>query len=171
MSERWIAGVIVLVIVGPIFFGMFVAWRKRQRAAAAFDSFVATPSAFSESAVRADVFYVATTRHGQPLERLAIANLTYRGRALLELADLGLQLSVRGSASVFIPREDIRSIDTAQVAIDKVVEPGGLVRIAWNLGPEIVDTYLRVSNAKTKAMLLQNDTHKTSEFASRERTS
>jgi len=48
--------------------------------------------------------------------------------------------------TVFIPRGTIREVTRSNYTIDRVVEPGGLVLLAWTLGDTRLDSYLRVEN-------------------------
>jgi hypothetical protein len=49
---------------------------------------------------------------------------------------------------VFIPRADVREVTRSNYTIDRVVEPGGLVLLAWTLGDTRLDSYLRVTETE-----------------------
>jgi hypothetical protein len=92
-------------------------------------------------------FYVSTTPDGQPLNRIAVRGLGFRARATIAVADRGVVLALPGN-TIFIPRETIREVTLANYTIDRVVEPGGLVLLAWTLGDTKLDSYLRVAQTE-----------------------
>jgi hypothetical protein len=98
-------------------------------------------------AVRAEFegFYVSTTPDGQPLNRIAVRGLGFRARATIAVADAGVVLALPGN-NIFIPCRDLREVTRSNYTIDRVVEPGGLVLLAWTLGETKLDSYLRVEN-------------------------
>ncbi|MBD8024142.1 PH-like domain-containing protein [Microbacterium gallinarum] len=97
--------------------------------------------------------YVATTRHDEPLERLAIRGLTYRSRADLTVTDGGVALDLTGQPRVFIDADRIAGAGQATVAIDRVVERDGLLRLSWRLDDgTVVDSYLRPQDASARAV-------------------
>jgi hypothetical protein len=97
---------------------------------------------------------VSTTRHEQPLERLAVSPLAYRARGELALTDRGIALCLDGAPTVFLANARLVAADRATVTIDRVVEPGGLVRIAWNIDDDtIVDSYLRLATGDPQTLI------------------
>jgi hypothetical protein len=71
-------GVAVLVLLAMAF-----AWRRRLRRDSPYSAPLGVPE-HAEVLSRHAVLYVSTTRHDEPLERLAIAPLAYRARGELE---------------------------------------------------------------------------------------
>lgn len=146
MSTRDIAIAITIAVAALVLVAMFTAWRRRLRR----DSGLAAPLGVPEHAEvldRHEVLYVSTTKHDQPLERLAIHPLAYRARGEAAVTDRGLALCLDGAPTVFLASARLASVDRATVTIDRVVEPGGLVRVAWNADDDtIVDSYLRVTD-------------------------
>ena len=146
MSTRDIAIAITIAVAALVLVAMFTAWRRRLRR----DSGLAAPLGVPEHAEvldRHEVLYVSTTKHDQPLERLAIRPLGYRARGEAAVTDRGLALCLDGAPTVFLASARLASVDRATVTIDRVVEPGGLVRVAWNADDDtIVDSYLRVTD-------------------------
>lgn len=124
---------------------MGLAWRKRSRRDGGLSAPTDVPADAAVTA-RHEVLYVATTRHDQPLERLALRALTYRARGEAALTDQGLTLRLDGSPAVFLACDRLVDVGRSTWTIDRVVEPGGLVRIIW-LTPEgeTVDSYLRLT--------------------------
>jgi hypothetical protein len=100
------------------------------------------------------VLYVSTTRHEQPLERVTVSPLEYRARGELAVTDRGVALCLDGAPTVFLASSRLVAVDRATVTIDRVVEPGGLIRIAWNADDEtIVDSYLRLATGDPRTLI------------------
>jgi hypothetical protein len=132
------------VIIGLAIWG-WTARRRRQRNIPATASMPADVGALH---AEFDGFYVSTTLEGQPLNRVAVRGLGFRSRATIAVTDTGVVLALPGN-NVFIPRDTIREVTRANYTIDRVVEPGGLVLLAWTLGAGTsnetrLDSYLRV---------------------------
>ncbi|WP_350352300.1 hypothetical protein ABS642_03750 [Microbacterium sp. A8/3-1] len=150
---RELAITVMIAVAVLILLAMLFAWRRRLRR----DSGLAAPLGVPEHAEvvhREEVLYVSTTRHDQPLERLAISPLTYRARGELAVTDRGVALCLDGAPTVFLASSRLVQVDRATVTIDRVVEPGGLVRIAWNAADDtVVDSYLRLASGDPKNLI------------------
>lgn len=97
--------------------------------------------------------YVATTRHDEPLERLAIRGLAYRSRAQVTVADAGVRVALTGQPDVLLPPDRIVSVAQATVAIDRVVERDGLTLLSWRTdGGTTVDSYFRPQEVSARAL-------------------
>ncbi|MBT2475216.1 hypothetical protein J7E68_11705, partial [Microbacterium sp. ISL-103] len=86
MSTRDIAIAITIAVAALVLLSMFAAWRRRLRR----DSGLAAPLGVPEHAEvidRHEVLYVSTTKHDQPLERLAMRPLAYRARGEAAVTD------------------------------------------------------------------------------------
>lgn len=143
MSTRDIAIAITIGVAVLILVAMLFAWRRRLRRDSVHTAPLGVPE-HAEVVSRHGVLYVATTRHDEPLERLAIKPLAYRARGELAITDRGAALCLDGSPTVFLASAKIAAVDRATVTIDRVVEPGGLVRVDWHVDDDtIVDSYLR----------------------------
>lgn len=153
MSMRDIAIAITIGVALLILVSMLFAWRRRIRRDSVHSAPLGVPE-HAEVLSRHEVLYVSTTRHGQPLERLAITPLTYRARGELAVTDRGAALCLDGAPTVFLAKDTITDVGRATVTIDRVVEPGGLVRVSWRVDSDtIVDSYLR-STAGTPDTLI-----------------
>ncbi|MFS0852088.1 hypothetical protein [Microbacterium sp. 179-I 3D4 NHS] len=153
MSARDIAIAITIAVALLVLLSMFLAWRRRQRR----DSAIVAPLGVPEHAevlARREVLYVSTTKHDQPLERLAISPLAYRARGEVAVTDRGVALCLDGAPTVFLASSRLADVDRATVTIDRVVEPGGLVRISWRPDDDTtVDSYLRVVDGDPRALI------------------
>jgi len=148
--------VMIAVAVALLALGAF-AWRRRSRRDAGITApFGEMPDAAVVQTVSTG-FYVATTRHGDALERLAIRGLGFRSRVDVTVTDRGVALDLIGQPRMFVATDRISSVDLATTAIDRVVEPSGLVRLAWlaersDGTTETVDSYLRPQDESAQGL-------------------
>jgi hypothetical protein len=140
---------LVYVLIGfAIVLALIVlGWAARRRRQRAIPETAPLPADIGELRSEFDGFYVSTTLDGQPLNRVAVRGLGFRARATIAVADAGVVLALPGN-NVFIPRDTIREVTRANYTIDRVVEPGGLVLLAWTLGETRLDSYLRVEQTE-----------------------
>ncbi|WP_347757397.1 hypothetical protein [Agrococcus sp. ProA11] len=131
LSAAFVALVALLVVLG--------LWTKRRR-----QRDIVEPQGWIEAlpTLVTEALYIATTRAGDPYERIFAHGLGFRGRTQLAIDAEGVQL-LADRREVRIPASSIRAVDRATWTIDRVVEPGGILVIAHTLGAD-VDTYLRV---------------------------
>ncbi|WP_350349796.1 hypothetical protein ABIQ69_07820 [Agromyces sp. G08B096] len=143
-------GVLVAVaIVGGAGFLMWRSWRRRTRRDAVMTAYP-VPERLGGAVVDAEMLYVATTPVGRPLERLAVQGLAFRGAGHVEVHPEGVILRIAGEQPSFVPADRLVGAGTATFAIDRGVEPDGLVAITWIVDeeepaepPTHVDSYLR----------------------------
>jgi hypothetical protein len=144
---------LIYVLIGfAVIIGLAVlGWTTRRRRQRNIPATAPLPADVGELIAEFEGFYVSTTLDGQPLNRVAVRGLGFRSRATIAVARAGVVLDLPGH-TVFIPREDIREVTTGNYTIDRVVEPGGLVLLAWRLGDTKLDSYLRVT--ETDALIV-----------------
>ncbi|WP_313356429.1 hypothetical protein [Microbacterium sp.] len=141
--SRELAVLVIAAVAALILLAMFVGWRRRLRRDAGLTAPLGVPE-HAEVTGRHEILYVATTEHDQPLQRLAVSPLTYRARGELVLTDRGVALSLDGAPTVFLSSARLLSADRATVAIDRVVERDGLIRLVWRATDDIhVDSFIR----------------------------
>ncbi len=146
MIPRDLAIAIMIAVAVLVLVAMAVAWRRRLRRDAGLAAPLGVPE-HAEVLARREVLYVSTTKHDQPLERLTMPPLAYRARGEVAVTDRGLALCLDGAPTVFVASGRLVDVGRATVTIDRVVEPGGLVRIAWNASDDTtVDSYLRLTD-------------------------
>jgi hypothetical protein len=152
MSREVAIGVMIALAV-LILLAMLFAWRRRLRRDSGLSAPLGVPE-HAEVARRDEVLYVSTTRHDEPLERLAVSPLAYRARGELAVTDRGVALCLDGAPTVFLASSRLVEVDRATVTIDRVVEPGGLIRIAWNADDDtVVDSYLRLATGDPQNLI------------------
>lgn len=147
--DKWAGALVAVVIVGLAAWLMVRSWKRRTVRDERITPYP-LPASLGPSILETEVLYVATTPTGEPLERLAVNGLAFRGAARIEIAPEGMVLRVAGEPASFLPADRIVSAGGASYAIDRGVEPEGLVAVTWiaNLAdPEQaaphVDSYLR----------------------------
>lgn len=136
--------IIVIAIGVALLALMLLGWRARARRQAHLPRPEAVPTDPGALIARVAVLYVATTAPHAPLERIAVAGLGFRARGALEIRERGLILELPAERDAFIPREELIGADRATWTIDRVVEPDGLLLVAWRLGGHPVDSYFRI---------------------------
>lgn len=152
MTREGALAVIVLVSVALLALLAWAWWRRSRRDARPLVSPGELPAG---AHVRAsfEVLYVATTREGEPLERIAAPGLGMRSRATLTIADEGLAVDLTGQPRFVITPDRIVDVGQSTVAIDRVVEKDGLTRLTWRTDADsIVDTYFRPQDASARAL-------------------
>jgi len=144
----------VMIAVAVVLIGLLAwAWWRRTRRDSGLRAPVGEAPADAAVLSRHDSLYVATTRHGEPLERLAIRGLGFRSRADLVVTSAGVAIDLTGQPRLFVPTAQIVEVAQATVAIDRVVERDGLVRISWRLdGQSVVDSYFRPQDASARVV-------------------
>lgn len=152
MSREAALLVMVAVAVVALALGMW-SWRRRTRRDGTLTAPVGEIPATATVTERFSGLYVATTRHGEPLERLAIRGLGFRSRGEVIVTDAGLGLDLTGQPRLFLPTERLTGVAQATVAIDRVVEKEGLVRLSWRIDDDtVVDSYFRPQSASARAV-------------------
>ncbi|WP_308490850.1 PH-like domain-containing protein [Microbacterium terrisoli] len=145
---------LITVAVTVVLLALMVwAWRRKaRRDATPLSEMYELP----EGSQLGDVFdgqYVATTRTGEPMQRIAAPGLGFISSATISVADTGVVLDLVGQRRVVIPADRIDEVAQATVAIDRIVETDGLVRLTWRTDSgSVVDTYLRAKDAPASAL-------------------
>ncbi|MCW3494509.1 hypothetical protein [Microbacterium sp. SSM24] len=144
-----VTAVVALALVG---LGVW-AWRRRARRDSGIVAPVAeAPDGATVLAAFASL-YVATTRHGEPLERLAVKGLAFRSRADVTVTEAGVAIDLTGQPRVFLDAARIVEVAQSTVAIDRVVERDGLTRLSWRTDDgTVVDSYFRPQDASARAL-------------------
>jgi hypothetical protein len=162
----WASTLIVAAVALLLIAAAVLGWRARVRRDAGLAPSHAVPAGLGEPLAVARVLYVATTAHGEPLERLAIAGLAFRAQGSLAVHASGLVVALDGGADVWIEASAAVAARPATVAIDKAVEKDGLLNLTWRLGGTRVDSYFRVLEPERSGSLydaIDSITHAESE--------
>lgn len=153
--DRSVVTIVFVAVVVLVFVGMALSWRARRRRSADL-----APEAVPAESIGAELEavalpYVATTRFEQPLERVVLPGLGFRGKATLRLHERGVVIAPVGERETVIPAALLRGTGEGSYVIDRAVEEGGLLVISWSpRGAETVDSYLRVAEPALRAHLV-----------------
>lgn len=140
------AAIIIAAIFVCLILLMLASWRRRLlRDAALRPAPVAQAARGELLAAVDDANYVVTTVHDEPLQRLAIAGLAYRGTARVAVYSGGVGIRVTGEDEVFLHVDSLIGAGHATWTIDRAVEKDGLVLVGWRPTEETsADSYLRI---------------------------
>jgi hypothetical protein len=141
--DRILPALAIVAVVAVVFILMALSWRARRRRQAGIGELASPPSDFGDPTYTDDLLYVATTRADAPLDRVTIAGLGFRARAVVTAAPSGIVLDLAGRGPVFISKAAIRGVGRATWTIDRVVDADGLIFVRWVLGTTELDSYLR----------------------------
>ncbi|WP_277959236.1 hypothetical protein [Frigoribacterium faeni] len=144
--SQWIIAALILVGVGLLIGLMARSWRARGRRQSDIPAPDRAPDDLSAPVLAVDALYVATSRGGDPLDRVVVHGLGFRGRAIVSVHAEGVRLEIAGEPAVLIRASSLRGVDRATWTIDRVVERDGLVLVGWRLGDVDLDTYLRITD-------------------------
>jgi hypothetical protein len=152
--DRLLPTLIIVAVILLIFALMLLGWRARRRRQSGLSWPMPAPEELGDASLVVDGWYVATTRADEPLERIAVHGLGFRARVTVSVHPEGVVLAVQGREPFLLAPQALRGVDRATWAIDRVVERDGLVRLAWMLGEDPVDSYLRLPESADAAALV-----------------
>ena len=101
-----------------------------------------------------DGFYVATTKAGEPLNRINAYGLGPRGKASIAISAQGVVIRRGGEVSFAIPSSDLVAVQLVSGAIDRAVETGGLIAMTWLNGGEMLETTIRVVDESQRSLMV-----------------
>ncbi|KRC62883.1 hypothetical protein ASE14_03490 [Agromyces sp. Root81] len=160
--DKFIGIVVAVAIVAVAGWLMFRSWKRRTVRDETLGSYP-VPAVHGAPVLDAEVLYVATTPIGEPLERLAVQGLAFRGSAHVEVLPEGVILRIAGESTTFIPTDRLVGAQLASFAIDRGVEPEGLIALTWiaqergaaeHAEPR-VDSYVRARYPGDPARIIQ----------------
>ena len=151
-----------MAAISFMFFSVFLllaarAWHKRkEEQTAKFDSPLEALDYFGELKAKSSGFYVATTYSENHLERISAFGLGSRGICQILVFSEGLLLIRKGERPLAIGSSALVSVSSNQVAIDKAVEPNGLMTITWKQNSSLLATHLRVVDKEKRNRVLDS---------------
>jgi hypothetical protein len=153
--DRTVITIVIAAVVVLVFAGMAMSWRARRRRSADLAPEAVPAESLGAELESVELPYVATTRFEQPLERVVLPGLGFRGKATLRLHERGVVLAPVGERETVIPAALLRGAGEGSYAIDRAVEEGGLLVLSWSpRGAETVDSYLRVAEPPLRRHLV-----------------
>ncbi|WP_139417023.1 hypothetical protein [Agromyces laixinhei] len=160
--DKVIGTIVAVAIVALMGWLMYRSWKARTVRDETLGSYP-VPAEHGAAVLDAEVLYVATTPIGEPLERLAVHGLAFRGSGHLEVLREGVILRIAGESMTFIPADRLVGAGHASYAIDRGVEPEGLIALSWiaedrgtaERGEPRVDSYVRARYPGDPARIIQ----------------
>ncbi|GGH35738.1 PH-like domain-containing protein [Microbacterium album] len=149
---RETAALVMATVAALILALMLWGWRRRVRR----DAGIVPPVGERRGLTRAVFagFYVATTRHDAPLDRLTVRHLAHRSRVVVTVTEEGVTLDLPGEPTLFLDAARLAGVGRATWTIDRAVEPDGLVLVAWTADDgTICDTYIRLQDGDPDALV------------------
>ena len=141
--------VVTLALIGVL---AWAWWRRTKRDSAPLIAPAELPSS-AQVLAAFETLYVATTKHEDPLERIAAPGMAFRDRATVTVTSAGVAIDLTGQPRMVLTPERIVDVGQSTVAIDRVVEPGGLTRLTWRTDLHtVVDSYFRPQDASARAL-------------------
>jgi hypothetical protein len=139
---------VVIVFLLVLLALMVLGWRARQRRQGDIAKPQSAPAQLGRVIGAFEGKYVATTASDDPLDRIAVHGLGFRGNVTVVVAESGVLLEVAGAEMAWIRAADLVDLRRATWTIDRVVEKDGLHLIEWTLGDRLVESYLRMDEPR-----------------------
>lgn len=140
MSQtEWLTLASVVIPLAVVVTLMAIGWRALRGRQAALVGLAPVPREPGAATLTEDLFYVATTRADEPLQRIAVNGLGFRARAVLTVTDGGIRLDLAGAQPGFIPPAALQGVGRATWTIDRAVSNDGLVFVRWRDGAAPAD--------------------------------
>ena len=139
---------VVIAFMAALLALMVLGWRERKRRQKSITAPVSAPADLGDVLGSFGGKYVATTTSGDPLDRIAVHGLGFRGTVTVDVAAIGLLVRIAGTKPIWIPAADLLARRKATWTIDRVVEHDGLELLEWKLGDRTVDSYFRFDDAR-----------------------
>jgi hypothetical protein len=142
-TGRWVATVVVVLVVAGIFWLMGRGLRGR-RAKHDLPPLPEIPQGGTGPAeLETAAAYLGTTVSGDWLDRVEAQGLGGRGLVALRLGSAGVDVR-RAGGGFRIPREAVRGARHDQGIAGKVVPPHGVLVVTWQHGDLLLDTGFRL---------------------------
>lgn len=128
--SRSLFALLVIAVVVVALLAMWLGWRARLRR----DSQVRTSAIAPIGELIAEftrVLYVSTTPIGEPLSRVAVPGLRYRGQAEVSVFSDGVTIAVAGEDPTHIALAQVQGVGSAGRRVGKAVESEGLALLQW----------------------------------------
>lgn len=139
-----IAGSMMLVLMVMALAAAGWGWYRRVKRYSPLTELLRFEKPESEPTLVVSALYVATTEADTPIARVAAGPLAYRAKATVAIHPEGISVVLAGSPPLLFPRTPVLQAGLATWTIDRVVEPGGLLLVRWELGQSEVDSYFRI---------------------------
>jgi len=140
---REIALGIMIALGALLLLGMTISILRRQAQGRRIAPLPSPEDIRGDVVASFNVLHVATTPARDPMNRVWVSPLAYRAKARIDIRTGGIVLTLTGEGEMGLPAESITGCGRGSWAIDKAVDPEGLVVIAWTHGGNEYDSYFR----------------------------
>jgi hypothetical protein len=141
---HWVGRILLTLLVLAVLSGVYwLMWRGWKNRAARQTDLPAPPSVAPEGSELGEAVegvYASTTTHGDWLDRIAVHGLGVRSNAWVRVGSSGVLFEREAAPDVFVPAQDVESVQTAPGIAGKVTGGEGLVVLTWRLGERVLDT-------------------------------
>jgi hypothetical protein len=143
---------IVVAVIGLVIWAMWRGWQNRLHR----QGDIPAPAAVGEGPWqgRSAGLFLGSSRHGDWLDRIIVADLGIPSRADVMWGPQGVWCERVGARSVFIPRADIVSVRRDRGVAGMVREKDGVLVLTWRLGQTLIDTGFRADDPDAHHALL-----------------
>lgn len=149
---KQIMAIISLSVFAALAFVAYKSWSRRSKEQTLeFGEPQEALEFFGELLAQARCLYVATTYAANHLERISAYGLGARGNASVLVFTEGLLIVRTGERPLALDRSQIHEVEFTQVAIDKAVEPDGLLSLSWKQDGTKLATQLRIVDSQERA--------------------
>lgn len=128
--SRSLFALLVIAVVVIALLAMWLGWRGRLRRGAQVRTSAVAPMGQLIAAFTR-VLYVSTTPIGEPLSRVAVPGLRYRGQAEISVFTDGVTIAVVGEEPTHIALAQVQGVGSAGRRVGKAVESEGLALLQW----------------------------------------
>lgn len=140
---RELALAIMIALGVLLLLGMTLSILRRRSQGRLIGPFPRPGDVLGDTVGSFNVLHVATTVAHQPMERVWAAPLAYRAKTVLGVRSGGVVLSLTGEGDMGLPTESITGWGRGSWAIDKAVDPEGLIVLTWRHAGREYDSYFR----------------------------
>jgi hypothetical protein len=141
---HWVGRILLTLLVLAVLSGVYwLMWRGWKNRAARQTDLPAPPSVAPEGSDLGEAVegvYASTTTHGDWLDRIAVHGLGVRSNAWVRVGSSGVLFEREAAPDVFVPAQDVESVQTVPGIAGKVTGGEGLVVLTWRLGERVLDT-------------------------------
>lgn len=147
---------LLVLLCALIFWGMWAGWKGRQKRQKGTGVLAPVPDRYedAESLLAVPGVYIATTRMGDWLDRIATNTLGVKAAGTLFIFEDAVVIARDGAQDLWVRASDILAVRTEAGMAGKFVEKNGLVMLSWDLNGTPVDTGFRTRFAADKKTVL-----------------
>jgi hypothetical protein len=137
---RILLTLLVIAVLSGVYWLMWRGWKNRAARQGDLPVPVAAAPEGSEFGDAVEGVYASTTTHGDWLDRIAVHGLGVRSNAWVRVGRAGVFIEREAAPDVFIPAENLESVQAAPGIAGTVTGGEGLVLVSWRLGERVLDT-------------------------------